>query len=368
MPVQPTQPIESALSKSAVGRVDLPFLKRVSKRDLALFAREISTMLTSGLHLSQALGILMAQIKSPYFKQVIGAVHQDIEQGRTFSQALAKHPNVFSRVFINMVFSGESSGQMDKVLAELGDEIERESAFISKIRSALIYPIFVVVIMILVGILATVKIVPQLAEVFTESKIDLPWATKAVIAFSNFLINQWYVALAVLALVVGVLVWFARTPEGELMLDRLLLREPSGVARKIYLYRFTHTMAMLTSAGLPIVRAIQMTSEVIGNRLYQNSLTLVAGELERGVPMSAPLSHDPLFPSFLAQMVVVGEQTGRLDDILMSMANYFQEQSEESLKNISTLFEPLIIVIIGIGVFIIVYAILVPIYQIAGTG
>lgn len=342
----------------------LSLLNRVGFEDRVTFTRQLATMLDSGIHLVQALGIVRQQIKSPYFSSVISRVEQGLQEGVSLSNNLAKFPNVFNRVYLNVVRSGEASGQLDKVLKELALQLEQEASFRSKIRNAMIYPLFIIAAMIGVAILTAVRIIPQLEQVFRESNIEIPWTTQLIISTANLLINQWLIIIIMLGVLLLLARLFLRSVQGQLMLNRLQLSDPSGLSQKVLMARFTRTLGMLLSAGVPIVEALQIVAEVMGNQYYRQSLQKVAIELERGIPMSVPLAKEKLYPPYVAQMMLIGEQTGKLDQVLAGMARHFEEQTDNSLKTITTLFEPVVIVLIGIAVGFMVFSIIVPIYQV----
>jgi len=344
--------------------VTIPFLKPVSTQDKVLFTRQMATMLDSGLHLTQALKIVRSQVRNAKFASVIEQIEQGLQEGVSLSGNLAKFPQVFNRVYLNVVRSGEASGQLDKVLNELATQLEQEVSFTSRIRNAMIYPVFIILAMIGVAILTAVRIIPQLEQVFIESNVEIPWTTKLVIASANFLIERWPFIIAVIIVLLVLVRFFLGSYQGQLLTNRLALSDPTGLAQKVLMARFTRTLGMLLGAGVPIVEALRIVAEVMGNEYHKQSLLKIAQELERGIPMSVPLARDKLFPPYIAQMVLVGEQTGKLDQVLTAMAKHFEELTENSLKTITTLFEPVVIVLIGIAVGFLVFSIIVPIYQV----
>lgn len=345
--------------------IPLPKLRRVSVKEKAFFARQLATMLASGIQLAQALDIIVRQTKNDFFREVIESMRGDLNKGISFSGTLAKHQRVFGLVFLNVVRSGEASGNMERVLHDLADQLEAEDRFIANIRGALIYPIFIFVVMVVVAILMTVKVIPQLRGVFEESGAKLPWSTQLLFTISNVLITKWWMIIALLVGVVVFLRWFFSTESGILLWDRFQIKNPTGLGQNVFMARFSRTMGMLASAGVPIIEAVSITSEAIGNELYRRDLQEVVQELERGVPMSVPLSKSSYFPVLVSQMITVGEQTGKLDEILGNLAKYYENEAEDRVRNLSKVFEPALIVFIGLGVAFIVFSILLPIYNIA---
>ena len=345
--------------------MDITFFNKITLKEKAFFAEQIGTMIQSGLHLTQAIQVMESQTKKQFFKSVLSSVRSNVESGKMFSESLASHPEIFDRVFINMIKAGEASGKLDETLLDLSKQISRQSGFVSKIKGAMAYPIFILIIMLAVAIFTTVKIIPSLTEVFKESNVKLPITTVFIMKFSDFIINYWYILiLIIIAIILGIR-FYLKTEEGRRQFDNLLTREPTGLANKIYMARFTRTLGSLIKGGIPIIEAVDIVSETINNVIIEDSLKNVARELEKGVPMSLPISRDPNFPPFLTQMLIVGEQTGRLDQVMLSMADYFEEDADNNIKNVSTLFEPVIIVIIGVGVAFMVFSIIMPIYSIS---
>lgn len=342
----------------------LPSFNRISFQDKVVFTRQLATMLESGIHLTQALGIVRQQVRNQYFISVINRIETGLQEGVSLSNNLAKFPNIFDRVYLNVVRAGEASGQLDKVLKELANQLEQEGEFKNKIRNALIYPTFIMVAMIGVAILTTVKIIPQLEQVFTESAVELPVSTKVVIFISNLIIHRWFLIILVLIGIIVFVQYFLRSSQGQLLIDHLQVIDPTGLSQKVLMARFTRTLGMLLTAGVPIVEALHIVADVMSNRYYAQALNTVALDLERGIPMSSPLSKDTIFPAYIAQMVLIGEQTGKIDQVLMGIAKHYEELTDTAFKTITTIFEPVVIVLIGIGVGVLVFSIIVPIYQI----
>lgn len=345
--------------------LNLPFTNRVTLKERAFFARQIATMLSSGIQLTQALNIFNLQLRNHYFKQALEELLKDLEEGKTFSQAAARHPRIFNELFVSVIQSGEASGKLDNVLLELSRQLEEEQDFVSKIRGAMTYPAFIIVVMIVIGGIVFIKVIPQLSQIFKESNVALPWTTALLIGISEFLVKYWYILIFGILVAIFVLRFVINTEEGRLYWHRLLISDPLHLGKDIYMTRFTRTLSMLVSSGVPIIRAVEITSNVLNNKIYQQALDVVTEELERGIPMSQPLSENPDFPALIPQMILVGEQTGKLDQILDKLASYYENETNIKIQTLSSLLEPMIIVIIGIGVGFMVFSILVPIYNIA---
>ena len=343
----------------------LPMFNRVSANDKAFLARQLATMVSSGLPLDRGIGVLLTQTKKPELRAALEGILKDLEAGSAFSSALAKHPKVFDEIFVSVVLSGETVGKLAEVLEQLAIQLEKQSDFSSKMRGALMYPIFILFAMIVVGLITVTRVVPQLESIFQESGAKLPFATQVLIFISTFLLNYWWIVIVMVIVLAVVAQMFFVSKPGRRLLDQIAIRLPFEQGTDLYMARFSRTLGMLIQAGTPIIKALDVTAAVINNSLYHDELLNVRQQVERGIPLSAPLSESKLFPVIATQMVLVGEQTGRLDDVLLRMAEYYEAQSDEKIQSISSLLEPVIIVIIGIAVGYMVYSILVPMYNIA---
>lgn len=342
----------------------LPFLNRVTVKDRAFLSRQLATMLLSGIPLVESIKVLLLQTKNQTIRQVLTEVLRDLEGGLTFSAAIERHPKVFNSIYVAIVRSGEVSGKLEDVLQQLAENIEKENALVSKLKSAMVYPVFIIAAMIGVAILMMVKVMPQLRSIFTESNVELPISTTILLAASDFMVKYWW--LVVIALIGGVigLAYYITTPSGKVILNNIQVRLPGGISEDLYMARFTRTMSMLIKSGLPIIQSLEITSQVMNNYIFENALLNARSEIERGLPLSAPLDRSKHFPKIVSQMILVGEQTGRLDQILERLAIYYETEMDDKVKGISSLIEPMIIVILGIGVAFLVMAVLMPIYNI----
>lgn len=345
---------------------NLSFFNRVTSKNKAFLARQLSTMISAGLPLNKAIEILAKQESNQALKKVLGEVRQELEAGAPFSTAVAKHPEVFDRIFVNIVVSGESVGQLAEVLLQLADQYDRDASFSSKVRGAFAYPAFIFVAMIIVGAIMMVYIVPQLTSIFEEADAQLPFPTRVIIALSLFLQHYWWLAIAAIVILIVVGRAYLKSAAGQRFYDLIQLKLPQGLGTEIFLTRLTRTLGMLIRAGTPILEALTITSGAVNNIFYEESLLKAAEDVKRGVPLSKPITNDQnLYPPIVSQMASVGEQTGQLDKILLNLAEYYEDQVDTKLKTLSSLIEPLIIVVIGIGVGFLVYSILIPIYNIA---
>ncbi len=343
---------------------------RISVRNRSQFARQLATMIDAGLPLVQALSIILMQTKNASMHSIISSVIRDIEGGYSFSTALARHPLAFDRIFISIVHSGETTGKLDAVLLELATQLEKDSAFAGKLKSALAYPVFIVSAMIGVGVLMMIKVIPTIKGIFDEAGAELPFATRLLIGISDSMVKYWYIfIIATVGLLLLIRLGLA-TPSGKIFKDRFVLKAPiiSGTVVSAMMARTTRTLGLLVGAGIPILESLRIVSDVVNNVVYKSGLDEVRAEVERGIPMSAPLMNNSNFPVLFGQMVAVGEQTGRVDTMLGNLAKYYTSETEDKLKNVSSLIEPIVMVILGFGVAVLIFAILIPIYNIASIG
>jgi len=350
--------------------LSVPIFNRVRNKDKALLARQLATMLGAGLAIDQAFRILAMQTQNPILKKSYATIIQDLEQGNTLSFALAKQNRIFDPVFIAIVRSGENTGQLDKVLSQLAERLEQTEDFNNKVKGALYYPSFVILTMIVIIILMMLYVVPQIKSVFADLNVQLPWTTRAIIAISNFTVGFWWVELIVLIILVSAFYFLLKSKEGGSWWDHMKIRVPivKELYTMIYMARFCRTMSMLIQAGIPIMETIAVTADVIQNRLYNQSLRNVASQVERGIPMSVPLQKDKYFPPIVSEMIMVGEQTGRMGTVLSKLAEYYEKETDALIKGLAGLIEPIILVIVGVGVGFLVISIIWPIYSLAQTG
>jgi len=348
--------------------MQITIFERITTKDKAFLARQLATMLSSGLTLDKALVILRSQVTKATLKKTLNGIIDDLESGLPFSEALKKYPKVFDRVFINIVVSGEAVGKLPDVLVRLADQLEKQDTFLSKITGALYYPIFIFLVMIVIIILMMVYVIPPLKEVFSEFETSLPWTTTVLLSMSDFAVKYWWIVLSVAVLGILLLLYFFRTKQGKYILDEFLINSTLGLGKDVYMARFARTMSMLVQAGTPIIDTINITGDVMNNLVYKRILTRVSKQIERGVPMSVQIEKSKDFPILVPQMIAVGERTGKLEQVLNNLAIYYENESDNKIKAVTSLFEPMVIVILAIGVAFIVFSIIMPIYQIAELG
>ncbi len=343
------------------------FKFKANVRDRAVFARQLATMVGAGLTLSKSVSVAANNARNEHLKEIYYAIYKDIEEGQSFSAALSKHPDVFDRVFISVVKSGETTGNLDVVLGQTADRLENDSDFISKIKGAMYYPAFIFCALLVIGVYMLVKIIPQLKNLFDRSGAELPWATRALLSLSNFMQTKWWIVIVIAVGIIALVKVFLMSESGTKTVSVVQLTFPGikSLSSGIYMSRFARIMEMLIKSGVPLLDALKIMSSTINNSVLEEEINGMVIEVERGVPLSTPMQRNEYFPKFIGQMVAVGEQTGKLDQVLAKVAEFYEAESSNKIKSISSLIEPIILLIIGGGVAMLIFAVLVPIYSIA---
>lgn len=346
-------------------------LNRIKSRDKVLFFRQLSTLINAGLPLSQSLRNVEDQTKNKTLHAIIVSIITDVEGGKTLSTALAKYPVVFSRVVINLVAAGETSGTLDKALERIANQLEKDADISSKIRGAMIYPIVIVLVMVAVVVFMMVKVVPQIQLLYTSFPgTSLPIETRLLLDVSHFIVKDWWiVALVIIIGGAGLVKWF-RTESGMKVFDGLKLNAPpfKSLFRMIYMARFSRTAATLIGAGVPLLSVLQISAENVGNYQIKQSITKAAEKVKGGKSLGDSLTGDPNFLPLVPNMLKIGEASGSIEAMLNKAADYYEKEVDNIVSSISTIIEPVMMILLGIVAMIIVAAILLPIYSLAGSG
>jgi len=347
----------------------LKILNRVKIRDLVIFSRQLSVIVSATIPLVQGLRILVSQTESTVLKTIISEIADDVEGGAKLSAALNRHPEVFSDFFINIIRSGETSGKLDEVLNYLADQQEKDYDLMSKIKGAMIYPAFIITGLVVVGALMMILVIPQLTSVLTETGVDLPVSTKILIFISNFLTAYWWLLLIIIGLIFGVGRMLIQTPLGRHYFDVFKLRIPvfGKLFQKIILVRFTRSLYTLTTGGVSLTKSLEIVASVVGNDVYKRLIEETVAEVEDGNSIAAAFLRSKEMPVMVSQMLNLGEKTGRLDDILDKLANFYSREVSNIVTNLVSLLEPLIMTLIGVAVAILVSAIILPMYSLANS-
>ncbi len=342
--------------------------EHVPLKDIVVVSRQIATLFEAQVSALKAFNLLAGTAKNPLLKKTLNQITDDLQAGYSISGALAKHPLIFSNFYINMIKAGEESGKLTDTFTYLADYLERQYALSSKTKNALIYPAFVVFTFLVVMVLMFVVVVPKLSQIIIESGQEVPLYTKMVIGLSDFFVNYGIFVLAIV--VIGVLwLWrLSKTESGKIYLDNVKLSFPiiGNLFQKLYLARIADNLETMLSSGIPIVRAIEVTGEVVGNRVYEKIMKNTVESVKGGGTLSASFEKEPYISPIMTQMVKVGEETGSIGSILKTMARFYKREVDDAVDTLVGLIEPIMIVALGLGVGILLTSVLVPIYNIAG--
>jgi type IV pilus assembly protein PilC len=362
-------PIDIALSeKAATGFISRRF-NRVKTKDKVLFSRQLSTLINAGLPLVQSLRSVNQQSTNKALKVVINKVISDVEAGATLSAAMGRHPDVFNQVYVSLIAAGEVSGTLDKALERLAIQQEKDADIISKVRGAMVYPIIVILVMIAVVGFMIVKVLPQV-EVLYEGlpNAHLPLITTILLAVSDFIINFWWLVIVILGFLVFITTRWARTLGGKQFIDKAKMKAwPIGpLFTKMYMARFSRTGATLVASGVPLIQMLEITANSVNNVHVEGSIHRAAEKVKGGKSLADSLQGDPNFLELVPNMLRIGEQSGSLEQMLGKTADYYEKEVDDQIKAISTIIEPVLMVILGVVAFIIVAAVLLPVYGLAG--
>jgi len=340
------------------------FFKKVSFNDKVNFTRQLSTMINSGLPLTDALRILEEQSGS-MMSRLINEITNQVESGASLSKALETHPEVFEKVYVALVRAGEEAGVLDTILNRLADNLEKQKEFGSKVKGALIYPAVVVSGMVLVAAVMMIFVVPKLTDLYSEFKADLPLPTKILMAMSSFAVNFWWLGLLIIAGVVIAIPTLMKQRNFRIEFDRFMFKIPIfGKLRvKEMMADFTRTLGLLIGAGVLVLDALNIVKDSMGSPIFEDAIQQAADAVQKGFPLATALSETGVFPPIVPQMISVGEETGKTDEVLAKISNYFGQEAEQSVKNLTSALEPLIMVVLGVGVAFLVIAIIMPIYN-----
>lgn len=341
------------------------FFGKVSFSDVVIVTRQLATMVESGLVVSEALDILADQQTNPMFKKILEGISRDVKSGLDLATSLKKHPDVFSPLYANLVKAGEQAGKLDVVLTQMANNLEKDREFRARIRGAMIYPVIVIVMMFLVMLVMIFFVIPRLTTLYSQSNIDLPLPTKILIGTSSFFINFWW---AILAIVVGIVFTFRKwvgTPTGKMRFDSIMLSLPvvGKVTRGTLITNFTRTFGLLITAGIPILDSLTIVADVLSNSVYKQAVLESVKGVERGLPFSTQLEQIGVFPKIVSQMFRVGEETGKVDQVSFKLAEYFETETDNLVKNLTVIIEPVVLVVLGLGVAFLVLSIILPIYK-----
>ena len=343
---------------------NLPFFGKIKNSDLIVFTRQLSSMLSSGLTLIRSLEILKEQFGSETMLEITGSIINDIEEGKNFSLAISKFPDVFSPIYVSIIKSAEGAGLLDRALLRLSGNLEKQEKLKNTIKAALFYPAIVVLLMVAVVFIMMTFVIPQLANLYKGLNVELPLPTKIIISVSGFFVVFWPLVIGLIVLSIFLYRRWYKTEAGRLIIDDLVLKLPvfGNLIKKVILTELSRTLSVLVGSGSLVVDSLIQTSDTLGNIHYKNALRDVAKKVENGVAIGDAMSSHTLFPPLLVQLVKIGEQTGKLDETLLKASEYFENETDQLVKTLTTALEPLIMVTLGVGVAFLMISIITPIY------
>jgi len=341
----------------------------VSINERVNFTNQLAVMLSSGLNLGQSLEILAGQADKVAFKKIIGKILRDVEGGAALSSALQKHPKVFNTTYVSLIRAGEAGGGLDRILTKLAINLEKQRDLRGKIKGALVYPVIISIAMIGVVTIIMIFVVPKLTDMYTSLNVELPLPTKILIGLSNFLVKQWYVVLLIIAGAFFLFKFYKKTTTGAIMLARISLKLPifGKLMKQKEMTEFSGTLALLTASGVPIVESLAIVSESLGNVIYRDQTKDIAQSVQKGFTLSESIKKGSDFPNLISQMVSVGEETGKIDEILGKVAAYYEMEVDRIVKNLSTALEPIIMLFLGGVVGLLIISIITPIYKLTSS-
>lgn len=341
--------------------------KRIKSKDITIFSRQFATMINSGLALLRALYILENQTQNPKFKTIISKVRVDVESGNALSDALEKHPKVFGRLYVSMVRAGEAGGILDETLLRVATQLEAEDSLKRTVKSAMVYPLLIAVFALLVLVAMMLFIIPIFSKMYSDLGSQLPMLTRIMVSVSDTMKSIWGVFIfAAAAGVIYGIIRIKRTPQGTAGWDRAKLKIPMGIGEiilKLAMARFSRTLSTLVSSGVPIIQAIEITGDTAGNTVVANAMADVKREVKEGRPMSEPLTKSKVFPPMVTQMIAVGEETGAVDTMLSKIADFYEDEVNASVKSLTSILEPIMMMGVGALVGVIVIALYLPIFN-----
>ncbi len=354
--------------KPSTHKFFLESLHRIKGVDKIFFTQNLQVMLKAGLTMTVALQTLAIQTTNKRFKKILEETKIHVEKGEALSDALAKYPKIFPEIFVNMIRAGEKSGKLEEVLLQLTSQLRKSYTLVNKIRSAMTYPIIVVSAMIVIGIIMIIFVIPQITSLFREVSAQLPLPTRVLIATSDFISTQGHWVAIGLVILISIFLYYIKTPSGKKIWHKFLLKLPvfGKIFTQINLAKFSRTFSSLLKTDIPVVQAFQITSSTVGNVWYRQALLTAAEDIKTGKSISQALGvQTKLFPALVIQMSAVGEETGTLDNVLSDLAEFYEGEVDRIMGNLSTVIEPLLMLLLGIAVGFFAVSIIMPMYSLA---
>lgn len=355
--------------KSSLFEKRLSFFDRVSNADVVILSRQMTTLFEAQVSALRAFRLLAAEARTPAVGDKLTEVANDIQSGSSISAALARHPEMFSKFYVNMVRAGEEAGKLDETFSFLADYLDRNYEITQKARNALVYPAFIMLTFVIVMTLMLTLVIPRLADMLSSTGQDIPVYTRIVIGVSMFF-SQYFIFIFALLIGGGIFLFnYGRTPKGKEMLSRARLEMPAigGVYKKIFLSRIADNLSTMLKSGIQVLRGLEITGSVVGDPIYERVLADAANSVKGGMPLSEAFRKHPEVPGIVVAMVKIGEETGNMGQILETMARYYRREVNNAIETLVSLIEPIMIVVLALGVAVLLASVLLPIYNIASS-
>ncbi|MEI8343884.1 MAG: type II secretion system F family protein [Candidatus Moraniibacteriota bacterium] len=339
----------------------------INLREVAVFYRQMSTLIEAKVAIIYSMRAVADQTENTYLRTVIWDMVDDLEDGMPLSESMSKHPDVFESLAVSMVQAGEISGNLERSISFLAENAEKNYDLTSKIRSALFYPTFVLSAAAIIGFVVSTLVLPKLTAVFKDMGVEVPWYTRALMSFGDFMSQYWWAALLFLIALISGTIYYLRSEDGKREWDVVKMKIPivGNVFKFVYLARFSENLAVLLAGGIPIVRALTIISSVVNSTAYESVILRAADEVKKGGTMSSVFARSSHFPPIVPQMIKIGEDSGKISEVLNHIAVFYGKETDNITRNLSTMLEPILISLLGIGVAILVFAILIPIYNLS---
>jgi len=360
------------VSIKQVGKFDLSRLEEINiggvpMKEKVVFMRQMATMIASGLPLNRALEIMVEQANNPKFKKVLKDVSQSVQSGKSLSTSFREQEDIFDSITLNLIEAGEESGNLETILGKLATELEERDSLNRKIKSALIYPSIILVVII--GVIAVMMfvLVPSMSEIYADFNAELPVITKMLISMSNFMVKYWWALLVIILLLVLGFRYYRSTEKGRKNLDKIVLKIPivGKLVVKTQIAQFTRILGLLLSSGLSIVKALELTGESLSNSVFKDVVMDARDEVEKGGPLAIPIARSEYFPLLVSSMISVGEETGEIDAVLEKVSQYYKEEVDVATSNLSTILEPFLLILMGGAVAFIALGVYMPMFGLA---
>jgi len=361
--------IDEVKESKEKGKLDIDLFSGVKTKDIAFFCRQFATMLSAGVTIVQVLDILFRQTENKKLKKVIGDVYEEVQKGIAFSGALKKHAGIFPELLVNMVETGEVSGTLDVIMDRMAINFEKESRVQNKVRGAMVYPIVLSVVATLVVVFLLTFVLPTFTGMFEQSNVPLPLPTRIVLGASNAIKKYWYLILPGIGIVVYLVMQWVKTEQGRLEIDKIKLKIPvvKNVVQKVATSRFSRTLSILVASGVPLLQALEVVAKVVGNRVIADSILKAREEVMKGIELSVPIRNMGLFPPMIDLMIKIGEESGTLDSIMDKTANFYDDEVETAIQKLTSMFEPVLIIVMGAVIGFIVLSIALPMFDMMQT-